>query len=135
MTREEFYDTLTSMNREDEIIAEQHRQQWAPAGGVKHDGGKPRMDLLDAYALTELAKVLTFGAQKYAPDNWRKGIAVSRLLAALHRHVFAFQGGQDTDEETGLPHLAHAMCCVMFLLWTMKNLPEQDDRYKEASHG
>lgn len=100
------------------------------SGGIKHDGDKPRMDLLDAYALDELSKVLTFGAKKYAPENWRKGIKKSRLIAAMLRHVFAYMGGQDTDEETGLSHIAHAMCCCMFLLWTAKFLPQMDDRFK-----
>lgn len=110
---------------------EQHRQQWAgkQSTGTKYDAGKPRMDLLDSYAMEELAKVLSFGAEKYAPHNWRKGIAISRLTAAALRHLNSFNGGQDNDEETGLPHLAHAMCCLMFLLWTMKNKPDQDDRW------
>ena len=106
-------------------------ENWdSSSGGIKHDGDKPRMDLLDAYALEELSKVLTFGAKKYAPDNWRKGIKKSRLIAAMLRHVFAYMGGQDTDEETGLSHIAHAMCCCMFLLWTAKFLPQMDDRFK-----
>lgn len=33
--------------------------------GTKTDGDKLRVDLLDVYAITELAKVLTFGAKKY----------------------------------------------------------------------
>jgi hypothetical protein len=34
--------------------------------GLKYDGEKPRMDLLDADHLENVAKVLTFGAKKYA---------------------------------------------------------------------
>lgn len=98
--------------------------------GQKFDADKPRMDLLDGYAIGELAKVLTFGAKKYAPHNWRKGITISRLVAALSRHVFAIISGEDKDPETGLDHAAHAMCCCMFLVWTMKNKPELDDRWK-----
>ena len=97
--------------------------------GVKFDADKPRCDLLDAYALEELSKVLTFGAEKYAPDNWRKGIRMSRLLAAALRHTFALMRGEDVDGETGLSHAAHAMCCMMFIIWTLKNKPEMDDRY------
>lgn len=95
--------------------------------GVKADDGKSRMDLLDPVALGVLAKVLTFGANKYAAHNWRKGIKQSRLIAALLRHVFAHLGGEDNDTESGLPHIAHAMCCCMFLLGLAdrKNL---DDR-------
>lgn len=99
-------------------------------GGVKFDAGKPRMDLLDAYAIEELSKVLTFGAAKYAPHNWRKGIVLSRLIAASCRHLFAIARGEDIDEETGLAHAAHLMCCAMFMVWTMKHLPAMDDRWK-----
>lgn len=97
--------------------------------GVKFDQDKPRMDLLDPAAMTQLAAVLTFGAQKYAPHNWREGISKSRLIAAALRHLFSYLGGQDKDEETGLSHVAHAMCCCMFILG-LEGRPELDDRYK-----
>ena len=109
-------------------------KQIADAGesGIKHDGGKARMDLLDPDAIELLAAVLAFGANKYAAHNWRSGIAFSRLIAALLRHVFAFIRGEDTDTESGLPHIAHAMCCCMFLLG-MRKRSELDDRYKEVA--
>lgn len=99
--------------------------------GMKFDQDKPRMDLLDAYATEELAKVLTFGAKKYAPHNWRKGISYARLIAAALRHIYAFARGEDLDPETGLPHPAHAMCCMMFLVWMMQHRRDQDDRWKK----
>lgn len=98
--------------------------------GLKFDAGKPRMDLVDADALEELARVLDFGAHKYAEHNWRKGIKLSRLLAAAGRHLFAIVRGEDKDPETGLQHAAHLMCCAMFLIWTIKHKPDMDDRWK-----
>jgi hypothetical protein len=95
--------------------------------GVKFDSAKPPMDLLDPVAITELAKVLQFGANKYAAHNWRKGIATSRLIAALLRHTFAYLGGEDKDPETGLSHIAHAMCCCMFILG-LQHRADCDDR-------
>ena len=62
--------------------------------GIKHDGGKVRMDLLPMEALIEEAKVLTFGANKYDAHNWRSGIAYSRLMAAAYRHMAAFMQGE-----------------------------------------
>lgn len=100
------------------------------AGGMKFDQDKPRVDLIDPYAMEELAKVLTFGAQKYAAHNWRKGISFSRLIAAAFRHLMAIMRGEDHDPETGLPHAAHLMCCAMFLIWNLKHKPELDDRWK-----
>lgn len=97
--------------------------------GRKDDSEKVRMDLLDPYAMEQLAAVLTFGAKKYEAHNWRKGIVYSRLIAACLRHVLAFLGGQDRDEETGLPHMAHAMCCCMFILGLSRSgLKDLDDR-------
>ena len=100
-----------------------------PPSGMKYDSDKPRMDLLDPHAMEQLAKVLTFGASKYAAHNWRQGLHKSRLLAAALRHLFAYLGGQDLDPETGLSHVAHAMCCCMFLLG-LEHRTELDDRWK-----
>lgn len=99
-------------------------------GGLKFDDHKPRMDLLDSRAIEQLAMVLTFGAQKYANHNWRKGISKGRLIAAALRHLFAYLRSEDRDPESGLSHVAHAMCCCMFLLG-LEHKPELDDRYKE----
>jgi hypothetical protein len=100
-------------------------------GATKFDAEKPRMELLDPYAIEQLACVLTFGAQKYAPWNWTKGLAFSRLIGAALRHLFAFIKGEDLDPESNLPHLAHAMCCLMFLLSMTKRHPELDDREEQ----
>lgn len=99
--------------------------------GMKFDCDKVRMDLLDVSAINQLAAVLTFGSKKYAAHNWRGGISTSRLLAALLRHVFNYLGGQDNDEESGLSHIAHAMCCCMFILG-LQHRPELDDRHKSS---
>lgn len=102
--------------------------------GVKYDNGKPQMDLLPREALVEVAKVLSVGASKYGRYNWRKGMQWSRITSACLRHLTAFNDGQDKDPETGISHLAHAACNLMFLIDYEKNHPELDDRYgKEAA--
>lgn len=98
--------------------------------GMKFDQEKPRFDLLDPDALEGVAKVLTFGAKKYAAHNWRNGIAYSRVTAALMRHMAAIQRGEDIDPESGLPHIDHLGCCWMFLSNFMKTRPDLDDRWK-----
>jgi len=97
--------------------------------GKKYDEGKPMMDLLSPVALTEIAKVMTFGANKYGKHNWRDGLSWCRVLAASLRHIFSFIGGEDKDQETGLSHIAHASCCLMFLLDYENSRREFDDRY------
>ena len=97
---------------------------------IKRDEGKTRLDLLSAEAIEELGRVLTFGATKYAAHNWRKGLAYSRVHAAAMRHLLAFARGEDRDEETGLLHTAHAMCCLMFLVEYQLLNRGVDDRWR-----
>lgn len=99
--------------------------------GRKDDSGKVRLDLLPPEALTEIAKVLTFGAQKYAAHNWRGGFVWSRTIAALLRHFFAWMRGEDNDPETGLSHIAHVGCNVLFLLTFIITKTGIDDRFKQ----
>jgi|LakMenEpi03Aug12_release.lakeMendotaPanAssembly.Ray.scaffolds.fasta_scaffold00051_32 hypothetical protein len=84
-------------------------------GGVKYDKDKPPMDLIPTEALFEVAEILKFGAEKYEPYNWAKGMAYSRLTAAALRHIFKFNSGEDNDPETGKSHISHAICCLLFL--------------------
>lgn len=103
---------------------------WTNESGLKFDTGKPPMNLLDRHALEEIGRVLAFGAVKYGPEQWRGGIRYSRLIAAAMRHLTAYNSGEDTDPETGLSHMAHLGCCVMFLLWMEKHRPDLDDRWR-----
>lgn len=98
---------------------------------TKHDSEKPRMDLLSSKWLIGVAKVLTFGAKKYEANNWRKGHQASQLIGAALRHITAFNDGENLDSESGLSHLYHASCCLMFLAENMEVRPEFDDRWKE----
>lgn len=95
----------------------EYRDFGPRSAGVKADAGKPRWDLLPFAALDDVAKVLEYGARKYAPDNWRKVEGWRwRYLGAALRHLAAFGRGENLDPESQLPHLAHAACCVLFLL-------------------
>ena len=118
-------------------LAQTHEMEtFAPlaaVGGTKHDAGKPPMSLLDSKWLTGVAAVLGFGAKKYAAHNWRSGIAYSRLSDAALRHLMAFNDGEDLDPESGLPHLHHASCCLMFLSNMSATRPELDDRWKDPN--
>lgn len=89
-----------------------------PPVGVKADGGKPMPRLLHesmAGAVASVVDVLSFGARKYSDDNW-KNVEPKRYTDALYRHLNAHHKGESNDAESGLPHLAHAACCVLFLL-------------------
>jgi hypothetical protein len=84
--------------------------------GVKHDQTKRRWTLIPWGPLGEVVDVLEFGAAKYAVDNWQK-VGRDRYVDAMIRHVAAYVAGERNDPESGLHHLAHAVCCGLFVVW------------------
>ena len=90
--------------------------QTATTGGRKFDGGKLEYGLLPPLALKATVDVLTVGAQKYERDNWKKvPDSKRRYFDAMQRHIWAWKEGEQNDPETNRHHLAHALCCLMFL--------------------
>ena len=93
--------------------------------GFKADSGKPDWTIFPFDGAEPLVRVLEAGARKYARDNWRKvPDAVNRYRAAALRHLAADALGEVNDPETGLPHLAHAGCCLLFVLALRRAHPE-----------
>jgi hypothetical protein len=94
--------------------------------GKKYDGDKVRVELLYNDLVNELediAKVLTFGSKKYGARNWHNlENGVERYSAALIRHFNAFTKGEVVDPESGLPHLAHAGTCLLFITYLSRKV-------------
>ena len=125
------YDAPTDSPRNDfDAMSESHRSpsckchefpfdaELKVPAGLKHDQGKPRYSLIPSSALASIVDVLEYGATKYAPDGWKHvENARERYYNASMRHIQSWWHGEKLDDETGLPHLAHAACCLMFLLW------------------
>ena len=83
---------------------------------IKFDGDKLRPDLVPTSCITGIAEVLTFGARKYKPNNWRNNTDLSRYEAAMWRHWLKYLEGEMHDKESGMPHLWHAMTNMAFLI-------------------
>ena len=96
--------------------------------GHKADTGKAPYHLIAPEMLEALAVVLDFGAAKYAPRNWEKGMSWSRPFSALMRHMWAWWKGEANDPETGYSHLWHACACLMFLVAYEQRGVGEDDR-------
>lgn len=86
--------------------------------GVKYDSDKLEYSLLPKGVLNKVVNVLGFGSKKYAKDNWMKvDNPKERYYNAAQRHINQWWEGEKYDSETGENHLAHAICCLMFMLW------------------
>ena len=83
--------------------------------GRKDDAGKLRMDLIPPEAMLALGKVVTYGAGKYGPNNWR-GVEIERYEAAMLRHYAAWKMGEEFDPESGIHHLSHMLCNAAFMV-------------------
>jgi hypothetical protein len=82
---------------------------------MRFNSDKPKYSLLDLKAMEPGVKVLEFGAKKYAPNNWKKGMPMSEILDSMMRHIAAIQSGEMVDPESGLSHIGHIQCNALFL--------------------
>jgi hypothetical protein len=124
-------------------------RQDAPGEAVKGDAGKPDMSLISSIWIFGVADVMTYGAAKRGPHNWRKGLKITRLCAGALRHIFQFLGGEDLDRDdscvgcqnfdatqepcpkhSNKHHLHCASCNLMFASEMLVTRPDLDDRYK-----
>lgn len=85
--------------------------------GMKADHGKPILGAIPPHAELAVGRVLTFGAEKYVRGNWDHVVDhENRYMDAALRHLNAHRRGELVDGESGESHLAHAACCILFLL-------------------
>lgn len=103
--------------------------------GLRFNEGKLRYDLVHPWAHEQMVSVLTKGSIKYAERNWEKGMAWSKIISSLKRHLAAIEMGEDYDKETGEYHAAHLACNAHFLTAYYKLYPQGDDRpHKYLNH-
>lgn len=89
--------------------------------GKKYDTGKPMIGTamrVFPLSMEALGAVIEFGTHKYPqPDNWKKVEGANyRYLDSLMRHLIKHLKGQEFDEETGKPHLAHVVWNALAIL-------------------
>ena len=99
-------------------------------GGERKNKGKARLELIAPSLMYEVAQVMEYGAKKYAPDNWRRGMKWSVPYACAVRHLTKWWMGERVDEESGCSHLGHVVANIMMLIEYEKICPDLDDRYK-----
>lgn len=103
------------------IEAEQLTNVYVVGSFLKFDVGKLRYDLIPTEATKALAEILTYGAKKYKPNNWKHCEDTERYIAALMRHLEAHRSGEFYDEESGLLHMAHVLTNAAFMVHFLAN--------------
>ncbi len=98
--------------------------------GLKFDNSKPDMTDIPLEAMWQMGAAFTYGQKKYAKNNYRKGMKVSRQLAAAVRHIYQHLSGETNDPESGVTHLGHALASIAMATYTLKHHPSLDDRFE-----
>lgn len=131
-TRQELEDNLAFMAAMDIIPSKTDYTILMTKEAIKLDTGKPDWSLVPFEALEGMVRVLEFGANKYSRNNWQTsgGFSYRRVLTACIRHLFAYMRGEDVDPESGLSHVSHAQCNLLFLGYYLTNKEKfnKDDR-------
>ena len=83
---------------------------------LKKGEGKTRWTALPFKQVEEVVKVLMFGDAKYSPGNW-KTLNPEPYKDAAMRHLISYISGDKKDSESGFSHLAHLICCALFMMW------------------
>ena len=96
--------------------------------GLRFNAGKNQLNLVPPDALWALGEVFTKGAEKYAANNWLKGMDWSKVEGCMMRHLLKYQMGEDRDEETGCLHMAHVAWNAMAILTYQLRGIGTDDR-------
>ncbi len=119
---------LGNQHTSSEVALENSINNLIKEEGLRFNQGKLRLDLVPQSAIDGIAQVLDFGAKKYEENNWRKGMAWSKITSSLKRHLAAIERGEDFDQESGLHHIDHVLTNAAFLKEYYKIYPQGDDR-------
>lgn len=111
---------------------------WGLMSWVRRENGHVRaiQDSLTPRLVESAAHVLGFGMGKYDALNWEQGLRFTRVASAGLRHALWLPNEDPNDPESGLPHLSHLACNVIFAitLGCRFSCTEWDDRpAREAS--
>lgn len=108
-------------------------EKMVDGGGKRYNSNKLPIELVPTSAMYAMADVLQYGATKYEPNNWRRGMKWSIPYACAMRHLMKWFEGEDRDDESGREHLSHVIANIAMLVEYAKTCPELDDRFKGQS--
>ena len=97
---------------------------------------KSPLSVLPLPVLFEAGIVMLLGAAKYGRHNYRAiGVRASVYYDAAMRHLSQWWEGEDVDGESGVSHLAHAICCLAIVRDSAIRGMLTDDRPPKTDSG
>lgn len=97
---------------------------------LRYNKDKLKWSLVNFPALEPMVEVLMFGASKYSPNNWKKGLKQEEILESLQRHMNELYEGNLYDDESKLKHIGHILCNAMF--YSYFQLKSEKDKVNEG---
>ena len=91
---------------------------------------KVPLHLVPASSTIYQALAMADGAEKYGPYNWRDNKVIASIyVAACKRHLEAwFDSSEEYADDSGIPHLAHAVACICIIIDAYETGNLKDDR-------
>jgi hypothetical protein len=94
---------------------------------LRYNQGKVEWSLVDYKSLEPMVRVLEYGVEKYARNNWKKGMPATQIIESMLRHTYKLLEGELVDPESGIEHIGHIQCNAMFLSYVLSEKPEYND--------
>jgi hypothetical protein len=125
-------DALDSIDTLKSSVTEQSHSKEGFAtfssGAVREKGASVKYDLVPIEMVLATAEGLDYGAYKYVPRNWEKGLPLTDICRSLINHVWALMQGEDIDKASGQPHINLICCNAAFLAALTRRGTIIDDR-------
>lgn len=139
MSPEELLSPLDTSSSTEEMLAQQmlanHKTMAKfETGGLRDNKGKFPISCVHKSVPAAIAEVTHKssipGGGKYPMWNYKKGLPQTGVADSGLRHLFAWLSGEDSDKESGIHHLKHALWNIALMVEQLETHPELDDRYK-----
>lgn len=133
---EKLQEIFDNFNHKPDVDMSALSRPGATGAAMKWDDTKLPLQLVPTEFVMAVAEVFAYGAEKYAPNNWRQGEefpSTSRVMGSIMRHLFSYNYGEDKDPESGINHLAHAATQIAILLYYLEYGMNEDDRFTQSA--
>ena len=103
-------------------MADEARHKFTTGAERSADRDEERWDLISPIGMKALARTYAEGAAKFGANNWENGMPVTDLLNHGIAHLFAFLGGDRSED-----HLGHAAWNILGAIHSLEAWPQLNE--------